>query len=399
MLTPEYLDNVADDIILYYQKIEDSIIEDVARRIVKNGSITDTAKWQIERLQSAGLLYEDVLKELSKSTGLSQKTLQTIFEDAAVESITFDSNIYTKAGLNPLPIAQSPEALNVLLAGLKKTNETLQNLTLTTAVTTQTAYLNACDLAHMQIVSGAFDYATAIRIAVRSCAEQGLSVLYPSGHIDKIDVAVRRATLTGVGQTCGVIQLAYAESMGSDLMEITAHAGARPSHAAWQGKIVSRSGKKGYLTLSDIRYGSGDGFKGWNCRHDWFPFFEGISKRAYSNRELDKLDAKTREYNGEKLSTYEASQVQRSIERDIRQTKRELVGYNAAIEESTDPLLKAGLKNDFSANSVKLKKQEAGLNDFLNQTGLDIDKVRTQSINFNKSVAQKAVQANKRAAR
>ena len=112
------------------------------------------------------------------------------------------------------------------------------------------------------------------------------------------------------------------------------HAGARPSHAAWQGKLVSLSGKKGYLDKRDIGYGTGPGFKGWNCRHDWYPFFEGISHRAYSNQRLKELSEKKVVYNDEEIGYYEATQKQREMERQIRATRRELNGYTAAMAGS-----------------------------------------------------------------
>ena len=89
--------------------------------------------------------------------------------------------------------------------------------------------------------------------------------------------------ITGVNQTCGKLQELRADEVGWDLMELTAHSGARPSHMSWQGKIVSRSGKKGYLSLDDIGYGTATGFKGVNCRHDWYPYYKG-STRTYTQR-------------------------------------------------------------------------------------------------------------------
>lgn len=165
-------------------------------------------------------------------------------------------------------IRLSPAAMQTLNAGYVKCSGDLSNLTLTTANTAQQAYIIACNNAYMQISSGAFDYNTAIRNAVRAAAEDGTEVLYPSGHRDKLDVAVRRSVLTGVGQTCRQLSLINAQDMGCDIMEITAHSNARPSHAEWQGQLVSLSGRKGYLSLKDIGYGTGDGFGGWNCRHD-----------------------------------------------------------------------------------------------------------------------------------
>lgn len=127
-----------------------------------------------------------------------------------------------------------------------------------------------------------------------------------------------------------------AQELGCDLMEITAHAGARPSHAAWQGRIVSLSGQKGYLSLSDIGYGTGDGFKGWNCRHDWYPYFEG-STRMYSEKDLEELNAKNIEYpDGSMHTLYEAEQQQRAYERKIRATKRTLAACDEALNNLSD---------------------------------------------------------------
>lgn len=229
------------------------------------------------------------------------------------------------------------------------------------------------------------DYGTAIRRAVQDASREGASVLYPSGHADKLDVAVRRATLTGVNQTCGQISETLAREFGCDLMELTAHAGARPSHAVWQGEIVSLSGRRGYLTLSDIGYGTGAGFMGWNCRHSWNPFFEGISERSYTPEALEKLNARDIEYDGEKYTEYEISQMQRKMEREIRATKRELAGLD-----------EAGFKEEFAQQSVRLKQQEARLREFTGATGQRVDSARTQVQGFGRSEAQKAVYQNRK---
>lgn len=137
-----------------------------------------------------------------------------------------------------------PKLRSILRAGLKSTNKLFKNLTGTTAGAGQSQFISALDRAWMQINSRAFDHSTAIRNAVKDLARQGLhAVKYPSGHSDTLEVAVRRAVVTGVNQTAGRMQLELADELGCDLVETTAHAGARPEHAAWQGQIFSRSGK------------------------------------------------------------------------------------------------------------------------------------------------------------
>lgn len=173
-----------------------------------------------------------------------------------------------------------------------------------------------------------------------------------------------------------------ADELGSDLVEVTAHAGARPSHAVWQGQIYSRSGKsRSYPDFVQATgYGTGAGLGGWNCRHSFYPYFEGTS-RTYSKELLDSYQAQNYTYNGRKMTEYEASQMQRGIERQIRRWKRE----NAAMQA-------AGL--DSTESAVKLRTWQEKQKDFLRQTGLKRQTAREQVNGWSrKNAAQASGQA------
>lgn len=296
----------------------------------------------------------------------------------------------------------------ILAANLRKTKEEINNLTLTTAVKTQSAYITACNKAMMKVQTGAFSYDKAIADAIKEAAVQGTEVLYPSGHVDKLDVAVRRAVLTGVNQSAAEMNLQYVKESGCDHVETTAHSGARPTHAVWQGKVFCVSGKDSRYPpfYESTGYGTGAGLCGWNCRHNFHAFFPGISAPAYSQEMLDDYSARKYEYNGKKYTEYELSQMQRSQERKIRATKRKLTGYDAGIKNTDSNTLKAELTNRFESESAELKKQEKSLKKFCRQTGRRYESARTQVhavldsegniVGFNKSVAQKAVWASKR---
>ncbi len=396
MLTPEQWDTLADEIVELYEGLSSFLVRDISRRLVKTGVLTETALYQLDMLQQAGQLRDAIAKEVARLAGVSVRVVEDLFEDAAVKSLAFDDSIYRAAGLNPLPIRQSPAFIQMLLAGVSKTNGALYNLTMTTANAAQSAYIRACNTAYFEVSTGAVSYTEAIRRQLRELADNGAEVLYPTGHTDKLDVAVRRSVVTGVAQTVGVLSETRAQDMGCDLMEITAHAGARPSHAEWQGKIVSLSARKGYLSKDDIGYGKGPGFKGYNCRHDWYPFYEGITDRVYSPDDLEKLNVKIVEYGGKKYSLYEASQIQRGFERDIRKTKRRLAGLDESIKTAQDATLLAELKADFTASAVKLKAQEKQMRTFLDAASMLEDSSRTQVTAFGRSAAQKAVWAAKK---
>lgn len=394
MLTPEQLAHCADDILELYSKLEEAIVRDIARRVAKTGTMTDTAIWQAQHMQELGTLNSDILNSISKYSGKCETELKKLFEDAAITATEYDNEIYRANGLNPKSIKVSDTQLQILEAGYKKTHGNLSNLTLTTAVSSQTSFINACSLAELKASSGAFTPQQAIADAIKQVAQDGAFVIYPSGHRDRLDVAVRRNVMTGIGQTTGQICLANARELGCDLMEITAHAGARPSHSYWQGQVVSLSGRKGYLSLSDIGYGSGDGFKGWNCRHDWYPYFEG-STRMYDEEKLKQMDAKNIEYpDGSMHTLYEAEQKQRAYERKIRESKRILAAYDESIKNADDEAIKKAYQNIFNKESVKLKNREAELNNFCDKTGLLKRSDRVQKYGFNKTISQKVIDSN-----
>lgn len=168
------------------------------------------------------------------------------------------------------------------------------------------------------------------------------------------------------------------DELDCDLVETTAHAGARPEHALWQGKVFSRFGRTpGYVTLeAGTGYGTGAGLGGWNCRHSYHPFFPGYES-AYSDDILKEYQRKTCTYNGKALTEYEASQQQRYFERGIRRWKREYTAMDAAGLDTTQA-------------AVKLKQWREKEADFLRQTGRRRDSSRSQIGTFGRSEAGKA---------
>lgn len=401
MLTPEYLDHCSDGVVELYSELDQLIVRDVVRRLMKAGHVTNTAAWQILRAQESGLLYDEVIAEVARCTSASKQQVRALFEDAGLKAVAYDSAIYTAAGLSPPPLAMTPAALQVLQAGLVKTNGYLQNLTKTTANGAQQAYIHAATIAETQVESGAFDYVSAIRNAVRTAIDGGEWVTYPSGHHDRLDVASRRAALTGVNQTAAEVSLSYADDMNCDLVETTAHAGARPSHVVWQGQVFSRSGKSDKYDDFAVAtgYGTGAGLCGWHCRHSFHPFFEGLSESAYPKSKLKEYENQTVTYNGEKIPYYDATQQQRAMERAIRDSKRKAAGLDEAVKSAKDEATSKAMKQEFAAAAVRLKRQEAALKDFCSQTGLVRQREREQvaaakasgkTVSFGRSPAQEA---------
>ena len=394
----------ADRIIALYQQLEDDILSAVIRRILKMGYVSEASKHQLEVLQAAGLLYDDIVQLIADRTDACTAQVKALFEDAGVQTVAIDNSLHEAAGALPIDIRQDSSTRQVLEAGYKKTLGTMQNLVSTTATQTQTAFIQTCDRIYMQVSSGAFSYQEAIMNALRALADTGAEVVYPIKHKDRMDVAVRRCVLTGVSQTAAAVSLRQAEDAGCYLMEIIAHSGARPDHAEWQGQLVTITGKDAgkiidglrVFTLSEIGYGSGEGFKGWNCRHNWHAYYPGFSTPNYTQEELKKLDEPCISYNGKLYTEYEVSQMQRSQERRVRAWKRRCITAQEGVNSATDEATRATAQAEFDRSARYLKNNEAKLKDFCRQTGQDRDRFREQVLGFNKSTAQKAVHAAKK---
>ena len=143
-----------------------------------------------------------------------------------------------------------------------------------------------------------------------------------SGHSNRIDVAVRRAVLTGLNQLTGQVQEANAEKLGAEKFEVTWHSTARPTHQPWQGRVYTKEELVNVCGLGEV-----DGLKGANCRHDYFPFIEGISERVYTDEQLEEMNRKENEkkaYGGKEYTAYEATQRQRYLETAIRAQRQKI---------------------------------------------------------------------------
>ncbi len=306
MLQPDYLDHAPDEMVKLWQQVEDDILRDVARRIGKMDGMTPTAKWQLWRYEQVEAVREEVVKLLAKYSGKSEREIRRILKEACTAALEADDEIYYHYGKTPTPFAESLPLQNLLNAGYRQTSGTWSNLTATTANTVTGAFERVLDEAWLKVSTGAFDYKTAIKTAVDTIADDMPYITYPTGHTDTLEVAARRAILTGVNQTAGKLQDARMQEMGVEYVETTAHGGARPTHAEWQGKRFHLGGDKvlnGKLYKDFVRetgYGTGAGLCGWNCRHQYFACFPELGDPpSWTQESLEQLNARNVEYNGQ----------------------------------------------------------------------------------------------------
>lgn len=363
MLNARYIASLSDDIVKLYANLESEIKADMCKRIKKLGKNTDSIQWQADILSQTGALKSDIDKYITRYNEEAQKLVKSVFDEAMNKASSQDIAYYSAAKreldssqkqILETSLQRFKEAakINKTFANRKKafssdeTYEALQRMTLTVADSCQKKFLNQMNKAYMKVSSGAYSYDEAVKDAVDYLADRGVtSVFYTgSGRVREysIESAVRMNVITGINQTASLQTLNNCEELGTDLVEVSAHIGARPEHEAWQGKIYSLSGNSSkYPAFSICRLGEADGICGINCRHSYYPYFEGTDPR-YSKGELDEMSDKTVKLDNKDVTPYEAEQELRYTERQIRYWKDKVACYQyAGIDESDIPAYNA----------------------------------------------------------
>ena len=391
MLSPDYLLRVSEGGEAIAETLHNEIIKKMVERIsarLDRGDdyiLTAYDKWQIEVLQDAGYLREDIAKELARHTGLMQNEIAEAMVDAGVKSLESDAEVYRAAGLSPAPLEQSPYLTRLMQRNYEATMGEWLNFTGTTADACQQSFIKACDTAYTMVSSGAVGYSEAFRDAINTIIESGATVTYPSGHTDTIETATLRCIRTGVSQATAQITDARMEEMDWDIILVSSHLGARvtdrndfTNHYWWQGKFYSKSGKDTrFPPFSVCGEGNVQGIHGANCRHSHGPGDGEFNPYEHYDSEENRKE-------------YELQQRQRLMERRIRESKRECIGLKQGVDSAKTDASKALLQKDYEKASAKLQKRNEAYNQFCEENDL---KKLNERITISQWDRQQAAQA------
>nr|DAZ41162.1 MAG TPA: minor capsid protein [Caudoviricetes sp.] len=398
MLSPDYLARIAEGSEEIASQLHTYIVRQIIdRMMIRIGRgddylLTSSDRWRIQILQDAGYLLEDITAELSKITNRQEKEIKAAMEEAGVKALEYDHKIYEAAGLSPTPLTQSPQLIRLMERNMNATMGEWENYTRTTAESAQRLFINACDNAYHLVSSGAVSYTQAVKEAVNNVVSGGVIVHYSSGHKDTIETATARAVRTGVAQATGDISIKRMEEMDWDIILVSAHIGARTgdggqnpgNHLWWQGQFYSRTGKdKRFPPFSQTGYGTGEGLCGWNCRHS-FGSGDGVNNPYKDIQTADN-------YKVEQLE-----KRQRTLERRIRKTKREVMGMQEAVDKCKDESVKFEMQLDLDRKSYLLQRQNKAYNEFCKENDLRTQQERLQIARWNREQAAKARGAARR---
>lgn len=382
-----------------YAGLENDIMNNIIRRIAETGEITRTADWQLNRLYNMGADKTDIKKHIQEALNLSDTEIEQLYSDTLKEGYLRDESLYRAVGQEFIPFEENMALQQLIEATKQQTAKQLKNITRTmgfavkqpngrkTFKTVDDYFKDTMDNAVMHVLNGTFDYNSIIRKVTDEMTRSGVrSINYDSGISTRIDVAARRAILTGVNQVTSKISSDNMQKLDTEFVETSWHSTARPTHQVWQGRVFywDRANpnadkiEAGVLYKSFIRetgYGEVDGLCGANCRHTFYPFIPGISVRTYTDEQLEELNRQEnekKEYNGKEYNKYEATQYQRRLETSMRKYRQDIsLLKQSGLADDSDEVIAARYKYQTLSRKYSDFSKKMGLREHRDRINAD----------------------------
>jgi hypothetical protein len=382
-----------------YAGLENDIMNDIIRRIAETGEITRTADWQLNRLYNMGADKTDIKKHIQEALNLSDTEIEQLYSDTLKEGYLRDESLYRAVGQEFIPFEENMALQQLIEATKQQTAKQLKNITRTmgfavkqpngrkTFKTVDDYFKDTMDNAVMHVLNGTFDYNSIIRKVTDEMTRSGVrSINYDSGISTRIDVAARRAILTGVNQVTSKISSDNMQKLDTEFVETSWHSTARPTHQVWQGRVFywdranpnAEKIEAGVLYKSFIRetgYGEVDGLCGANCRHTFYPFIPGISVRTYTDEQLEELNSQEnekKEYNGKEYNKYEATQYQRRLETSMRKYRQDInLLKQSGLADDSDEVIAARCKYQTLSRKYSDFSEKMGLREHRDRVNVD----------------------------
>lgn len=404
MLEPDYFYGKSDVLISYEQELEDWILQDIAMRLLKAGTVAGTTDMELYKLRQLGLHQNEIVKRLSILTKKSRNEIRRLLQDAVLTSWKDDEETLDRLGIDAVTPLENPLVVAIMDSEFKKTLGEVNNLTRSTMMQSQRDLMDMLNMAEMRVSAGVQSYSAAVCEILDQYGKTGVMVDYPTGTRRTLEAAVRMCVVTSMNQTAAQVTNHYIAEHNVEYVLVSAHLGARTQgkgqpylagHDNWQGKCYKISGSEpdapnlAEMTGYDIVNGTGRvinplGLHGYNCRHSHKPWDKSLRNPYLDENGNLKIDSE------ENRKVYELQQQQRAMERAIRQTKRQLLVKQAEIDGVAETDVKEMLQPQYDKLAYKLRMQNQKYNQFCADNGLRTQADRIKVAGFKRAQSAKA---------
>jgi len=404
MLKPSYFYGKSDTVLKYYQDLEDFLLEDIAKFLIKSGRIGGKADRELFILEQMGMKDARITKRLAELSGKSRNAVRKVLQDSVMTSFSNDKEVLSKYFSGEFGPLNNPAIVDVMDAEWIKTCGELSNLTMTTMGQYNTDVINLLNQAEIRVASGTQSYSSAVCDVLDEYAKSGMVINYPTGARMTLESAVRCAVVTSMNQTAAQVTNKYIAEGGIEYVLVSAHTGARYSdkgglysHDEWQGKVYKiRGSEDGFPNLLEATgydidpiTGNGTvvnphGLHGYNCRHSHQPWDKDLPNPWIKPDGTPRVDPE------ESREKYDLQQKQRAMERGIRSSKRQLNMKQTEIDTLPDGPEKEQAKLDYDKLAYRLRQRNKAYNEFCSENKLTKQADRVKVAGFTKADAQKA---------
>ena len=372
MLSDETLDKVVERLARRMEQANTNIIKTIGKSIKKIGTLTPSKAHELAQILKYGGDYDRIVKELAKATELNVKDIKKIFTSVAKTNYEFKEQFYKYRNMKFIPFDENKLLNQQVNAIANATAKEFVNLTQTSSVALgwvnkdgsvtykalKKAYFDLLDEAVLNVSQGKESFNSAMYKQLKEIGN-GVRVIFPTTYIGKdgiernrtmrLDSAIRMQMKSALRDMNNQMQQDLGKDFDADGVEVSVHGNPAPDHELVQGRQFSNKEFDNFQ--NDIKATTYDGmvfepeFEGhdrrsisqYNCYHKVFSIILGVSKPLYTNEQLQKIIDNTHKeikFDGKKYNMYEATQLQRKIELEIRKAKdNQILGRSSDNEE------------------------------------------------------------------
>jgi len=350
LITENDMQNKADSIASLYSNLQNEIFNRIIFYLkdsnYKNVGKDNVLMWQTEQLSKMGMLTNDVIKMLSQVTGVAEKDIKQMVINSGLQvqgemssqlvELTHKSNVTPNNHmlLNGI-LQQTYSNMNNVV------NQSLisRNVTSNQALRT---YQDIVNKSTVETITGLKTHEQAVFDNVVKWINSGIktNLVDKGGHNWSLEGYSRMVINSTAHNTFNQVRLSTMSEYDVKLATMSSHAAARPACAPIQGKIVNLVPESDinydsrYDSIYNHDYGKASGTQGANCRHELFPYIEGVSTNPFHHPNTN-----------EAIKNGEIQQQQRALERRVRKDKQLLAAAKELNNEEGIARYKSNLNN------------------------------------------------------
>lgn len=383
MLTDKQIADALDLIDDRYHDVITKYLRKVGKTINEIGHLNASSVNLLVQLRRMGVDVQTIERELQKVTRLTKQDIKKLYRKAAQESTSDTRLEYLAKGVEPDSIRWESLVEDIW----RQTAGAMDNLANSSVITE--GYREAIDDAVQAVTMGAGDYNSIIRETVKRIGRAGIQVEYDSTYLAadgqlkhrkrRLDSAVRQNVLDGVRQVQQKAQELIGEEIGADGVDISAHPNSAPDHEPVQGRRFDLENFRKMQAAQSFSDVDGHHYVGfdrpitqWRCRHLVFYILLGVTRRMYTEEQLKSWEAENQKgcvIDGREYTNYQATQLMRRIETEIRRQKDTAV----LAKESGDDILRRECQSNINQLTKKYNEvaEASGLRKQMQRTRVE----------------------------